>query len=521
MCFCSLFVLYFFVFLWQIEVMLISSPYAQQRGFVPEQSLRWLFLDLNSYFASVEQNENPELRGRPVIVLPSDTDATCAIAASYEAKAYGIKTGTKVYEAKQKCPSLRTVLARHDVYVDYHERIFECIGRYIPVTKICSIDEGAFLLRGRDGEVERAHALSYEIKEALKREIGSSIRCSIGLAPSRLLAKIASDMQKTDGLTTFMPNAYFEQLFTLRLTDLPGINTRMEIRLNKAGVYTVQQFCALAPKQARQIWGGVDGERFWYSLHGYNIPDRATEKRVVGHSRMLDPEHRLPERARAMAQQLTLKAAARLRRYNLFAGRFSLQIRTTQSVRWGAEKQLKPATDHNRDFLNALNMLWGQMMCETKAVRLLKVSITMHGLQKPEHITLDLFSPQSHEDEKAQEKPLADQKVGQEVGQKAEEEIGLGHSRHIGTSSPAVKDTPSHILSADKNQNQRKASATPYMIPCHYLKAEPQVDRMMDRLNRRFGAGTVTLGFPLKTKSGHVGTKIAFSRVPEREEFSE
>ena len=98
----------------------------------PVSELRWLFLDLNSYFASVEQQENPALRGKPVAVVPMMADSTCAIAASYEAKAYGVKTGTPVYEAKKMCPGLKLVLARHDVYVDYHHRIFEEVIKHTP-----------------------------------------------------------------------------------------------------------------------------------------------------------------------------------------------------------------------------------------------------------------------------------------------------------------------------------------------------------------------------------------------------
>src|ERR1700742_4501686 len=96
--------------------------------------LRWLYIDFNSYFASVEQELNPGLRGRPVAVVPVETDATCAIAASYEAKAFGVKTGTPVYESKRLCPGLVCVLARHEHYVSFHHRILEEVNRHIPVT---------------------------------------------------------------------------------------------------------------------------------------------------------------------------------------------------------------------------------------------------------------------------------------------------------------------------------------------------------------------------------------------------
>ena len=129
-----------------------------------ELGLNTLFLDLNSYFASVEQNENPDLRGKPVAVVPMMTDATCAIAASYEAKAYGVKTGTKIYDAKRMCPHLRLVLARHDVYTRYHLKVLEATNKHIPVTKKWSIDEFHCDLMGREKIPENARALAMRIK---------------------------------------------------------------------------------------------------------------------------------------------------------------------------------------------------------------------------------------------------------------------------------------------------------------------------------------------------------------------
>src|ERR1700735_3888566 len=108
---------------------------------IPVLSLRWLYVDFNSYFASVEQQLDPELRGRPIAVVAVETDSTCAIAASYEAKAFGVKTGTPIYEAKKMCPGLRIVLARHDHYVDFHHRIQKEVENHIPITAVCSIDE--------------------------------------------------------------------------------------------------------------------------------------------------------------------------------------------------------------------------------------------------------------------------------------------------------------------------------------------------------------------------------------------
>ncbi|MBY0408237.1 MAG: DNA-directed DNA polymerase, partial [Rickettsiales bacterium] len=150
--------------------------------------LRWLYVDFNSYFASVEQQLRPELRGRPVAVVPVETDATCAIAASYEAKAFGVKTGTPIYEARAKCPGLVCVLAQHEKYVDFHHRILDEVDRHIPVSAVCSIDEVACKLMDNETSRERVTEIAQSIKRGLAERVGEYVRCSIGVAPNRYLA---------------------------------------------------------------------------------------------------------------------------------------------------------------------------------------------------------------------------------------------------------------------------------------------------------------------------------------------
>src|SRR6185437_6694085 len=160
-----------------------------------EPRLPWLLLDLNSYFASVEQELRPELRGRPIAVVPVMADTTCSIAASYEAKAFGVRTGTRVSDAKQMCPGIVLVEGRHEVYVDYHNRIVEAVEQCVPVSAVLSIDEMASSLVGREQPLSAALNLAQRIKASIRENVGSTLRCSIGLAPNRYLAKIASDME--------------------------------------------------------------------------------------------------------------------------------------------------------------------------------------------------------------------------------------------------------------------------------------------------------------------------------------
>ncbi len=320
--------------------------------------LRYLILDFNAYFASVEQQENPRLRGRPVAVVPmADTDSTCAIAASYEAKAFGVTTGTRIWEARRLCPGLITVPARHDLYVDYHGRLMAEVANHLPIHKELSIDEAACRLIGAECEPENARKIARAIKAGIRRNVGECLSCSIGIAPSMLLAKIASNMQKPDGLVVMEAKDLPGRLLDLKLTDLPGIALNREARLARAGVTDVAALWALAPKEARAVWGSVGGERYWYELHGVDLPESATGRRSIGHSRVLAPAMRAPAEARLVARALLLKAAVRLRRYGCAAGGLGFSARSEWRSRLVDETNFAPTQDSFL-LLGRLEALW-------------------------------------------------------------------------------------------------------------------------------------------------------------------
>ena len=425
-----------------------------------DSGIKWLFLDLNSYFAQTEQQDRPELRDKPVAVVPMDSDATCVIAASYEAKAMGVTTGTPIYEARRLCPELICVLARHDLYVDYHHRILSAVIGEAPINTVHSIDELSSRLPPNKRQPGGARALAGRIKAAIASQVGAYITCSIGLAPNEYLAKVASDMQKPDGLVTLEIDALPDALFGLALDDLPGINTNMQRRLNRQGIFHIHQFCNLAPKQARRLWGSVDGERLWYRLHGHEVEEPPTQRRMIGHSRVLDPELRTPEQARAVARRLCLKAAGRLRREALYAGALSLSVTSyapdmpQTSNKWQAGLHFDPSVQDNFTLADAVHALWANMQAELRPARLKKVAVTLHELRHNGDMTGDLLA----------------------------------------TAAPG-------------KQEQRDA--------------RDRLSQCMDTLNARFGAGTVHLGPTPRTRAGYVGTKIAFNRIPDSAEFRE
>lgn len=291
--------------------------------------LNILFLDMNSFFASIEQQRRPELRGRPVAVAAVDVPSTCCIAASQEARRLGIKTGTPVWKARAVCPSIHIVEATPGKYVRFHQRIKEVVESHIPNPTVHSIDEMSCRLKGADREPDRAVALARHIKQDIYRNVGECMRCSIGLAPNRFLAKVASDMQKPDGLTIIRTEDLPHKLYPLELIDLAGIGPRMLDRLHHHGVRTVEQLYRLSEEQMRTIWGGIVGQRWWHWLRGQDWEEPVGPRRTISHSHVLAPEFRNDEGAYAVFIRLIHKLGISLRAKGYWARHVEIYLSFT------------------------------------------------------------------------------------------------------------------------------------------------------------------------------------------------
>jgi DNA polymerase-4 len=296
-----------------------------------------LFIDFNSFFASVEQQERPELRGRPMVVLPVMTDSTCCIAATYEAKRLGIKTGTRVGDARKRCPELVLVEARPSLYIEYHHRLIAAIDSCLPVTQVHSIDEMSCALRGAWQERETTLRLAREIKARIRSTVGECMRSSIGIAPNGFLAKTASDMQKPDGLVVLEESDLPESLFRLQLRDFCGIGEAREARLHACGIITVEQLCTAPKEVLRRAWNGIEGDRIYALLRGEEIERPPSQRCTVGHSHVLEPKCRTRPLAEAVLHRLLQKAAARLRTMGYLAGGLGVSVKFLGDQRWGDE----------------------------------------------------------------------------------------------------------------------------------------------------------------------------------------
>lgn len=329
----------------------------------PADRVRYMFIDFNAYFASVEQHDDPALIGRPVIVTPLKSEHSGAIAASYEARALGISRGTSVIEARRLCPGIAVRPARHDRYVELHLLLMEEIGRHLPVARVHSIDECLCRLSREEYAIPLAEAKAREVKRGIAERIGPALRCSIGLAPSPMLAKLASDLQKPDGLVALPMACLPDALVDLPLRAIAGIGAGVERRLNSAGVHDFRGLWALVPRHARAIWGSVAGERFVYGLHGHDLPiiPESGAKKMIGHSRVLGGGDRRSDRARIVARALLLKAASRLRLTGFHAGAMHVGIKFHPDDAVSHDAVFR-ATQNSWRLLDELDAFWSPMM---------------------------------------------------------------------------------------------------------------------------------------------------------------
>ena len=322
-------------------------------------TLRSLLVDFNSYFASVEQQVEPRLRGKPLGVVPMLADTTVCIAASVEAKTFGVKTGTKVADAKRLCPGIEFVVARHEVYIDFHHRAVAAVDTVVPVRAVLSIDEMDCELTGRWREPERALAIARKVKATIASEVGEHLRTSIGIGPNTFIAKTASDMVKPDGLVVIERSELPERLFHLDVRALSGVGEQMEKRLHREGIRTVRDLAARSKEELRAIWGGVGGDIMHDRIRGEEIAHRETQTGSISHSSVLGPNRRNPEDAAAILNRLTQKAAMRLRKAGYYAGRMSVGVKYIDGTHWDAEMKLVDTQD-TMAFLHVLEKLWAK-----------------------------------------------------------------------------------------------------------------------------------------------------------------
>lgn len=347
-----------------------------------------LFIDCDSYFASVEQHLDPALRGKPVGVAPVLAETSSCIAASYEAKKFGVKTGTGIREARILCPGIAIVEAKPPEYIKYHHQVIAAVEDCTHVEAVLSIDEMWSWLPLNLREPETVLAIGRKIKETVARDVSPFIKVSIGAGPNRYLAKIASKMRKPDGLFLLEHADLPDVLHPLNLRDLTGIGRSMEARLHAAGIHTVQELCEAPERLLRHVWGGVLGDRLWHLLRGVEIPELVPVKKSIGHSHVLPPDCRQPDRAWPIICKLLHKACERMRSHGMLAGSLTMEIGYFRGVKWKPEQRVVE-TDSTIALMKKLGDLWKDRPDPRE--QLIQVGVVLGHLVESANYTPQLF----------------------------------------------------------------------------------------------------------------------------------
>ena len=278
-----------------------------------------MYIDLNSCFASIEQQANPLLRHKPVAVAAYDTPNGCILAASIEAKRLGIRVGLRVKEGRLLCPDLIVRSPDSDKYRAIHLAFKKLLSDYTPQIVPKSIDEFALDFAGTPSFRKGLFVVGREIKERIKAEIGDYLTVSIGLGPNRFLAKTASNLHKPDGLDEINEANYQAVYQKLSLMDLTGINRQNTIRLNMAGIYTVIDFLNADIPLLRSAFHSILGLHWFLRLRGWEIDDVDYGTKSIGHSYALPKPLSTPEELAPILGKLVEKVGFRMRHANFQA----------------------------------------------------------------------------------------------------------------------------------------------------------------------------------------------------------
>jgi len=349
-----------------------------------------LFLDLNSAFASIEQQYRPELRGRPVAVCPGAVRASTVISASREARALGVRTLMRVYEALPICPDL--VLLEPDAarYREVSERLLRLLDSYSPRVLPLSIDEAAVDLAGTPSLRRDLRELGLEVKRRLRDEVGDWLTCSVGFSTNIFLAKQAAELEKPDGLQVIDHRNLEEVFGRLQLTDLTGISEANAARMRRAGIVTpVHLLRASQHTLRRQVFGSIVGEAWYLRLRGHETESFGeAARKSISHSHVLPRPVSDPEEVRALMLRFCDRLGRRLRKEGMVAGRVEMHVRTdggSSSHRHRRQERLAAT----QDLYAVARDLW-ERIGEPRPIR--SMSIALSELSPAATSQLDLFT---------------------------------------------------------------------------------------------------------------------------------
>lgn len=319
-----------------------------------------LYVDMNSYFASCEQQLNPEYRNIPIGVCPFTGDNPVIIAPSVEAKVFGVKTGMRFQEAKSLCPQIKMVQVNPVLYRKIHIQIMNILRNYCEDVIPRSIDEAVMNLTSYKFVYSDYKALALQIKKDISGQVGEYVKCSIGISQNVFLAKLATEIQKPDGLIEINPHNIKSYLQRIQLTDFPGIAKANEKRLNKAGIYHPIDMYNASESLLRKAFGGVVGNYWFYRLHFREVDLYTSSYKRMSAMRTLSAKTRQSKQAlMGMLISLCTRLEQRMVKSEIFCKEIYFYAGYYQNAEWKTsiklQQPLQDAIDIVHHILQRIN----------------------------------------------------------------------------------------------------------------------------------------------------------------------
>ncbi len=346
-----------------------------------------MHIDLNSCFATVEQQANPLLRNRPLGVAAYDSSRGVIIAPSVEAKRLGIKVGYRVSEAKKICPEIVILPPDADKYRYIHHKLKDLLYSYTNEVVPKSIDEFILNFKGSPHCKKGLIATGAEIKKRIKDEVGDYITVSIGISKNRFLAKTASNLKKPDGLEEIDKNNFLEVYSKLQLMDLCGVGSKFMARLTAHGIHTVLQFYGASPYRLKSIFKSVAGYYWYLKLRGYEVENYNSPRRTFGQQYALPkPVKNLTELTPIMVK-LVEKMGRRLRNEGYKTQGVHLSLVYADNTFWHMGRKTKKIIYDSRDIYREMVRLF--FKAPSKKIKV--VGVSCFNLKKAKNTQLGLF----------------------------------------------------------------------------------------------------------------------------------
>ena len=348
-----------------------------------------LHIDMDAFYASIEQRDDPSLRGKPVVVGGSATGRGVVSAASYEARKFGIHSAMPGRKAAKLCPDAVFVRVRMEHYAKVGRQVREIFHRYTPLVQPLSLDEAFLDVTGSTRLFGDPVSIGMQIKEAIRNEL--DLPASVGVAPLKFVAKIASDLEKPNGFVVVQPADLISFLDPLPISRLWGVGIVGQKRLQKLGIQLIGDIRRADEKHIKSHFGNW-GDHLWRLANGIDprrvVPDRTAKQ--ISHERTFSTDMVDIETLHAVVSYLSEQVTQRLRRGGRRAKTITLKYRREDFRTFTRSHTLAKPTDSTTEVLSeAQRLLLEMRKREPRPVRLIGVSVgSLSDSNQPQQLSL-------------------------------------------------------------------------------------------------------------------------------------